>query len=153
MPSPLCSLPLPVGGRADPDAIRVCSLVLHSLQHGRASSESCFDRKVELTLISSVAVESDKRIWKPKDRIIYWTRGAVLKILFWLCGHRWSGKQINSATSQVQIQRFELAHLNIYLIYDMLDCIKGTILQILQYRISMTQDNRISGRNPIEDPV
>ena len=34
----------------------------------------------------------------------------------------------NSATTQAQIQGFELAHLNIYLIYELLELMKGRFL-------------------------
>lgn len=36
-----------------------------------------------------------------------------------------SGKLINVATTQAQIQSFELIHANIYLIYEVLECVKG----------------------------
>ena len=49
---------------------------------------------------------------------------------------------------------FELAHPNIYPIYELLECVKVPVLQIQNYRISMTQGNdRISERSPSEVPV
>ena len=45
----------------------------------------------------------------------------------------------NSATTQAQIQGFELTHPNIYLICELLEPMKGPILQIKGCRISMTQ--------------
>ena len=60
----------------------------------------------------------------------------------------------SSDTSQAQIQGFELAHPNIYPINELLECMKGLVLQIQNYRISMTQgNNRISERSPSEVPV
>lgn len=58
------------------------------------------------------------------------------------------------ATTQVQIQDFDLAHPNIYRIYELLECMKGLILQIQSCRFSMTPgNNSISDRSPSEDPV
>jgi hypothetical protein len=60
----------------------------------------------------------------------------------------------SSNTSQAQIQGFELAHSNIYPIYEFLEHMKGSVPQIQSCRVSMTQDyNRISKRSPSEDPV
>ena len=79
---------------------------------------------------------------------------AVLESSPWWCGCRRAGRLTNSATIQAQIQGFELAHPNIYPIYELLECMKGLVLQIQNYRISMTQgNNRISKRSPSEDPV
>jgi hypothetical protein len=50
------------------------------------------------------------------------------------------GALIKSVTSQDQIQGFELAHPNIS-IYDLLEHVKGQVLQIQIFRISMTQGN------------
>ena len=44
----------------------------------------------------------------------------------------------SSATTQAQIQGFELAHPNIYLIYELLEHVKGLTLQNQNCRISMT---------------
>ena len=47
-----------------------------------------------------------------------------------------------------------MAHTNTYLIYELLECVKGPVRQILTYRISMTQgNNRISERSPSEVPA
>ena len=79
---------------------------------------------------------------------------AVLESSPWWCGCRRAGRLTNSATTQAQIQGFELAHPNIYPIYELLECMKGPVLQIQSCRISMTQgNNRISKRSPSEDPV
>ena len=49
---------------------------------------------------------------------------------------------------------FELTHPNIYSIYELLEHVKGPVLQIQSCRISMTQgNNRISERSPSEVPV
>ena len=62
---------------------------------------------------------------------------------------RRASRLTSSDTSQAQIQGFELAHPNIYPINELLECMKGLVLQIQNYRISMTQgNNRISERNP-----
>jgi hypothetical protein len=45
----------------------------------------------------------------------------------------------NSATTQAQIQSFELAQPNIYPICKLLECVKEPVLQNQSYRISMTQ--------------
>ena len=45
----------------------------------------------------------------------------------------------SSNTSQAQIWGFELAHSNIYSIYELLALVKGRVLQIQGCRISMTQ--------------
>ena len=59
-----------------------------------------------------------------------------------------------SDAPQAQIQGFQLVHPNIYPIIDLLECMKGLVLQIQNYRISMTQGNsRISERRPSEVPV
>ena len=47
-----------------------------------------------------------------------------------------------------------MVHPNIYPIHELLEHLKGLVLQIPSYRISMTQDNnRLSVRSPSEDPV
>ena len=57
----------------------------------------------------------------------------------------------SSDTSQAQIQGFELAHPNIYPIDELLKYMKGPVLQIQNYRMSMTQgNNRISEKSPGE---
>lgn len=55
---------------------------------------------------------------------------------------------------QAHIQSFELAHPNIYTIYDLLECVKGLILWNQSRKISMTWSNsRISKRRFGEGPV
>jgi hypothetical protein len=47
-----------------------------------------------------------------------------------------------------------LAHPYSYLIYDLLEDVKGTVMQIQSFRVSRTQRyNRISETNSSEDPV
>ena len=59
----------------------------------------------------------------------------------------------SSDTSQAQIQVFELAHPNIYPIYELLELMKGPILQIQNYRISIIKvNNKISERSLIKVP-
>ena len=55
------------------------------------------------------------------------------------CGYKKVGGLINSATFQAQIQGFELAHPNIYPIYELLECVKGLVLQNQSCRTSVTQ--------------
>ena len=64
---------------------------------------------------------------------------AVLETFPWWCGCRRAGRLISSATTQAQIQVFELAHPSIYPIYELLECVKGFVLQIQRCRISMIQ--------------
>lgn len=59
------------------------------------------------------------------------------------------GRLISLAPTQAQIQGPQT-----YPIYELLECVKGVVLQFQRYRISMTQaNNRISVRSPSEDPV
>jgi hypothetical protein len=47
-----------------------------------------------------------------------------------------------------------LAHPNIYLICDLLECMKGLVLQIHSCRISVTQgSNGIFKKSPTKDPA
>ena len=65
-----------------------------------------------------------------------------------------AGGLASSDTFQVQIQGFELAHPKVYSIDELLECLKGPILQTPNYRISMIQGNsRISERSSSEVPV
>lgn len=57
---------------------------------------------------------------------------------------RRAGKLTNSATTQAQIKAIELAHLKVYLIYKLLEHVKGLVLKIQSFRISMTQGNMIT---------
>lgn len=71
-----------------------------------------------------------------------------------LLGHRRDGgADQHTVSTQVQIQGSELAHLNMYPIYELLGYVKGSVLQIKSGRISMTQDNRVSKKSPTEDLV
>ena len=60
-----------------------------------------------------------------------------------------AGGPTNSYTSKAQIQTFELAHPNIYLIDKLLEGMKGACLEIQNYRISITHYKG----SPSEDPV
>jgi hypothetical protein len=51
-------------------------------------------------------------------------------------------------TTQAQMHGFELMHPNIYLIRELLNCMKAMVLQI-----SMTQHNRIPERTHSENPI
>ena len=52
------------------------------------------------------------------------------------------------------MQGSELAHPKIYIIYELLGCVKGPVLLIQSCKISMTQgNNRMTRRQPSEDPV
>jgi hypothetical protein len=61
-------------------------------------------------------------------------------------------RQTNSVASQAQIQGFELAHPNIYPVYDLLECMKGLVLQIQSFMISMTQGSSNISKSAFEDP-
>ena len=52
----------------------------------------------------------------------------------------------NSITTQGQIQDLELAHHNIYSIYELQVHMKVLVLQFQSYRISMTQGSNIGER-------
>lgn len=56
----------------------------------------------------------------------------------------------SSATSQAQIQGFELVHSRPYIICELLGHVKGQVLLIQNCRISMKQRN--NRRSPGEDP-
>jgi len=55
--------------------------------------------------------------------------------------HEKAGRVTSSDTSQAQIRDFELACPNIYPIDELLECVKRPVLQIQNYRISMTHGN------------
>ena len=60
----------------------------------------------------------------------------------------------NSATIHPQMQGFELACPNIYPLYELLEHMKGPVLQNQSCKICMTQgNNRISKKSHSEDPV
>jgi hypothetical protein len=50
----------------------------------------------------------------------------------WWHGHRRAGWLTNSAATKAQIQGFKLSHPNIYPIDELLDHVKGSVLQIDQ---------------------
>jgi E3 ubiquitin-protein ligase DOA10 len=55
--------------------------------------------------------------------------------------------------TQAEIQSFELAYPKIYLIYSILECVKGLVLMIQSFGISRTQgSNRMIERSPCEEP-
>ena len=79
---------------------------------------------------------------------------VVLDSCPWLFGCRRAGVLINSATTHLQIQGFELAHININPIAKLLQLMKGPVLKIQRCKINMTQGNkRMSERRPSEVPV
>ena len=49
-----------------------------------------------------------------------------------------------SATLEAQIQDFELANPNIYTMYELLEQMKGPVLQIHCHRLCMAQGNKTS---------
>ena len=60
----------------------------------------------------------------------------------------WRAEQPSS--TQAQIQGFESAHPNIHPVCELLELMKGPLLQIQSRRISMTQgSNRRSERSPV----
>ena len=60
----------------------------------------------------------------------------------------------NSATTQAHTQGFELVHPSIYLIYEILEQVKGLVLKNHSYRKSLTWGNsRIAEKRLGEDPV
>jgi hypothetical protein len=81
---------------------------------------------------------------------IQWASQAVLESL-----PRWYrywkvGRLTNSATTQ----GFDLVHPNIYPIYELLEHVKGPVLQTQSCRISMTQgNNRLSEQRPRARPI
>jgi hypothetical protein len=52
-----------------------------------------------------------------------------------------------------QIQGFELTYPKIYIICELLQLVKWPVLLIQGYTISKTQSNKITRRNPSEDPI
>lgn len=52
--------------------------------------------------------------------------------------HRGARGLTGSETSQVEIQGFKLAYPNIYPMDELMVCMKGSVLQIQNYRITMT---------------
>ena len=75
--------------------------------------------------------------------------GTVLTLVMWV-QESWA----LSSTTQDQIQGFELGHSNIYPICELLEPVKGQVLQIQSYGVSMTQGNHsVMERSPGEDPV
>ena len=60
-----------------------------------------------------------------------------------------AGRLTSSATTQAQIQGFELAQPNIHPICELLECVKGPVPEIQSCRIFMTPyNNRISQEFP-----
>ena len=79
---------------------------------------------------------------------------AVLESLLWYCGCGRVGRLTGLDTTQAQVQNFELAHPNIYPIYELLKHMKEPVLHIQSCKISMTQSNsRISEGSFGEDPI
>lgn len=70
------------------------------------------------------------------------------------CGRRSTGGLTNSDPTQAQIQGSEFPHPNIHPIYELLEHLKRPILQIQNFRVSVTQDNnRRCETSPCMDPV
>jgi hypothetical protein len=85
---------------------------------------------------------------------IGWTSQGKIGELIWVVWVQESWQADQLATTQTQIQGFEIAHCNIYPISELLECIKKPVLQIQNYGISMTQgNNRMPERSPSEVPV
>jgi hypothetical protein len=75
---------------------------------------------------------------------------AILERSAWWCEYRRARGQTNSATTQAQIQGFELTHPNICMTYELLEHMKWLVLQIQSCRISNAQgDNRIFKGVPV----
>ena len=68
---------------------------------------------------------------------------VVLEISPWCCVYRRAGRLTNSATTQGQIQGFELVHPNIYPIYELLEVVKVPFLKTQSFRIFMKQGNNM----------
>lgn len=67
---------------------------------------------------------------------------------------RRAGRLTSADTYQAQNQGFGLVHPNIHTINELLECIKGLVLWIQNYRIFRTQgNNKISERSPSKIPV
>lgn len=78
-------------------------------------------------------------------------RAGKLDLLMWVRECRWADQLRHL---QAQIQGIELVHLNIYLIDEQLERMKGPAPQIQNYRLSVTQGNtRRAERSPSEVPV
>lgn len=70
---------------------------------------------------------------------------AELESSPWWCECRRAGRLTNSASNQAQIQGYDLAHPKIYLIRELLEHMKGSVLKIQSCRISTIQgSSRIS---------
>jgi hypothetical protein len=69
--------------------------------------------------------------------------GQCWRSLRWWCGCRRAGGLTNSATTQAQIQGFELVYPNICPIYELLEHVTDTVLQIPTCSISMTENNNM----------
>jgi hypothetical protein len=82
---------------------------------------------------------------------LFW---EVLETWLRWCGCGTAVRLSISATTQAQIQDLVLAHPHIYPISELLEQVKGPLLQNQSYRICMTQvNNRISKKSPGEDPI
>lgn len=74
--------------------------------------------------------------------------------LAWLCGYERDRGLANPANTQPHIQGSELTLLNINPICELLQPLKGSVLQRQSCRICMTQGNhRISEKSPGADPA
>lgn len=76
--------------------------------------------------------------------------GAVLESSLWWCRHSRAIMLTNQTITQVHVPDFELSHLKIYTICEMLELMKGRVLLIQRCRISTTQGiNKITRRSPV----
>ena len=64
---------------------------------------------------------------------------------------RESSGPTSSATTQAQLQGFQVVHTNICIICEPLGCLKGPVLQI--HRCKSQGNSRTTRRSPGEDPV
>ena len=67
--------------------------------------------------------------------------GTVLESSPWWCSYERAATLTSSDTNQAQIQGSGMAQPNIYPINELLEYMKGPVLQIQNHRISMTQGN------------
>lgn len=91
-----------------------------------------------------------RKSWSTKSLLFLWVQGewrCKLKISSW-------GELTSPATTQAQNQSYGVLHLNIHSICDLLEHVKGQVLQTPSCRISMTQGNdRITKRGPCVGPA
>lgn len=148
MPYPLPWLLSPVaGGRVGPSSWgwENCPCPSLSVALRRAGRAPCLGSIVELALVAKAwarwpeGVRERELAQLLSGCTLVELAKAGLEISPWLCDCGRAGRLTNSAITQTQIQGFELAHPNIYLRQELLECMKGPILQIQSCRITMAQ--------------